>query len=324
MNYYYTSLLILCVFSLVLSYWAFRTFIVKDGSTNKKLESRLNRLVNDSQELKTINSIFKYRVFSKDEKIDQTLKKFLVFRTLDGMIFRSGFKFNVHDLVLTLLIIFIVSFLLFYIVTGSLFQGLIIGLLASSAPIFFIRIKNAKHRAKIEDQLPGAIEYIARSLSAGHSLNAAIQAAVADSPMPIAAQLKITFDQLNIGMPIRDVMQNLIYRIDTEDVRFFAIAIVINQETGGSLASLLSEVSRMMRARLESKVLVKTLASEGKMAAKVLGSLPLIMVSLVSFINPQYYDGLLENPNGMSIIYYTIGQVMLGFIWMRQITNIRI
>jgi tight adherence protein B len=237
---------------------------------------------------------------------------------------RSGAKLNVHDLSLILLFIFVVIFILLYISTGSLLQALVMGIFGASAPILFMKMKNAKTQALIENQLPGAIEYIARSLNAGHSLNAAIQAAVIDSPMPIAAQLKITCDQLNIGMPIRDVMHNLIYRIDTEDVRFFSIAIVINQETGGSLASLLGEVSGMMRARLESKVLVKTLASEGKIAAKVLGLLPLILVIMVSMMHPNYYDALLKHPIGMNIIYYTIGLVLVGFFWMRQITDIRV
>ena len=187
-----------------------------------------------------------------------------------------------------------------------------------------LKIQNSKRQTLIQNQLPDILEYIARSLNAGHSFNSAIQTAALESPEPIGSEFKMTFDQLNLGVSIRDAMNNLIKRIDTEDIRFFAVAVSINREAGGNLSELLGEVSSMMRARLASKLSVKALAAEGKASATVLGALPVLVLMLILVFAPNYYDPLMKSEMGSTVIFSTLGIMAFGLLWMKNMTNIQI
>ena len=184
--------------------------------------------------------------------------------------------------------------------------------------------ENRKRKVILEKQLPDLLEFMSRSLSAGHSFNSSLQNAAAQSPEPISSEFKICFDQLNVGVPIRDVMAGLVKRIDTSDIRFFAIAVVLNREVGGNLAELLSDVAALIRGRLTTRLLINTLTAEGRSTAKFLGILPIIAVVLLKLIDPHYFDSILKSDGGIRLFAFTAGWALMGILWMRKISNIRL
>ena len=300
-------------------------FLIKRfGVRAKRLDSRLKILLERNFIQENATSIFKQRAFSKNEEINSFFKKYPFFYSLDVLILRAGLHISLHQFINFLALIFLIVFILTLSVTGSFFKAIICGLLFAFTPIIILRIQDSKRQAIIQNQLPDILEYIARSLNAGHSFNSAIQSAAMESPDPIASEFKMTFEQLNLGVSVRDAMGSLIKRIDTEDIRFFAIAVSINREVGGNLSELLGEVSGMMRARLSSKLSVKALAAEGKASAAVLGALPILALAAILIFMPNYYDELLKSPSGNIVISSTIVLFLFGFLWMRSMTNIRI
>ena len=317
-------LLFLISFIALLGYAFYRFVVGKFGVRAKRIESRLNVLVERSFIQPTSASIFKQRVFSKNEEIDHFLKKCPPFHFVDILILRAGLKCNLHQFLMFLLGIFFIIFSLTVGVTGSYLKAFFCGIVFASIPFVILKIQNSKRQTLIQNQLPDILEYIARSLNAGHSFNSAIQTAALESPEPIGSEFKMTFDQLNLGVSIRDAMNNLIKRIDTEDIRFFAVAVSINREAGGNLSELLGEVSSMMRARLASKLSVKALAAEGKASATVLGALPVLVLMLILVFAPNYYDPLMKSEMGSTVIFSTLGIMAFGLLWMKNMTNIQI
>jgi tight adherence protein B len=125
-------------------------------------------------------------------------------------------------------------------------------------------------------------------------------------------------------MPIRDVMGGLVKRIDTSDIRFFAIAVVLNREVGGNLAELLSDVAALIRGRLTTRLLINTLTAEGRSTAKFLGALPIVAVVLLKVIDPHYFDSILKSDGGIRLFAFTAGWAIMGIFWMRKISNVRL
>jgi tight adherence protein B len=184
--------------------------------------------------------------------------------------------------------------------------------------------QNRKRKVILEKQLPDLLEFMSRSLSAGHSFASSLQNAAIQSPEPISSEFKTCFDQLNVGVPIRDVMSGLVKRIDTSDIRFFAIAVILNREVGGNLAELLSDVSALIRGRLTTRLMINTLTAEGRATAKFLGILPVVAAVLLILIDPTYFDPILKTGSGIQLFGLTAAWAILGILWMRKITNVRL
>ena len=323
MNQIIIIAILLIVFLAFLGYAIYLFLVSKFGVNAKRLESRLHFLANQNIVLRNTVSIFKHREFSDNLEFDAFFKKYSFFHHLDNLLIRSGSTRSVHQFLIFLAIIFIVFSTLAVILTRSMFQGISCGFIFAFTPVIILKIQNSRRQKQIESQLPDILDYIARSLNAGHAFNSAIQSASAESQDPIASEFKMTFEQLNLGVSVRDAMNALVQRIDTEDIRFFAIAVSINREVGGNLSELLSEVSRMIRARLSAKLSINALAAEGKASAMVLGTLPILTFLAIITFMPNYYEPLMKSSNAHLIIGSTVCWFIFGFLWMKKMTDIR-
>lgn len=322
----FTSLLALALATiclLVLVWGLFKLWSKKFGRRSVLLNARINSLSQKLDLNSGVVSIFKEATFSKNSDINDLLAKFPWSHKLNNLILGAGYTYTVHEFLLVELAIFFVALFAVGIHYDSLIAGFFAGMLFLGSPVAVLSFQNAKRRSTIEQQLPDFLDFISRSLSAGHSFVSSMQTAVMHSPEPIAAEFKMTYEQLNFGVPIKDVMGDLVKRLQLDEVRFFAIAVVINREVGGNLAELLSDVSSLIRQRLTSKMVIQALTSEGRATAKLLTALPIVIALLIELFNPGYFAPVLSTSFGVQLYLATGVWVAVGFIWMRTMSNIK-
>ncbi|QWD89944.1 type II secretion system F family protein [Polynucleobacter sp. MWH-Braz-FAM2G] len=311
------------VFS-ILGWLGVRWWIINHGPRSNLLKERIQILSEKNQVVITTDPIFKETLFSENPVIHDILDRFKLSHALNDLILKAGSEFSVHEFLMWKIGIIAVSFVGLWMLLGSAVSAFWGSLLFGVAPIVWLMSENRKRKIILEKQLPDLLEFMSRSLSAGHSFNSSLQNAAAQSPEPISSEFKICFDQLNVGMPIRDVMAGLVKRIDTSDIRFFAIAVVLNREVGGNLAELLSDVAALIRGRLTTRLMINTLTAEGRSTAKFLGVLPIVAVILLKLIDPHYFDPILKSDSGVRLFAFTAVWAIVGMIWMRKISNIRL
>ena len=82
-------------------------------------------------------------------------------------------------------------------------------------------------------------------------------------------------------MPLRDVLVNMTERVPLMDVRFFVTALLVQKETGGNLAEILDELSRVIRERFRIYREVSVRTAQGRLTAMVLIALPPSMMALL-------------------------------------------
>ncbi len=308
----------------VLGWFGVRWWINNYGPRSSLLNERIQLLSQKNQSIARANPIFKETLFSENPVIHDLLDRFKLSHALNDLIIKAGSEFSVHEFLMWKVGIISISFIGLWIFLGSPVSAFWGALLFGVAPIIWLMSENRKRKVILEKQLPDVLESMSRSLSAGHSFGSSLQNAAAQAPEPISSEFKVCFDQLNVGMPIRGVMAGLVKRIDTSDIRFFAIAVVLNREVGGNLAELLSDVAALIRGRLTTRLLINTLTAEGRSTAKFLGILPLVAVVLLKVIDPSYFDVILKSPGGMRLFGFTAAWAILGVIWMRKISNVRL
>ena len=194
----------------------------------------------------------------------------------------------------------------------------------SALPLLYVRRKKKKRSLKFERQLPEVLDMIARSLRAGLGLAGGIKMAAENFEDPIGPEFGATLDETNFGVNFADALVNLSRRVDCPDLMFVVTVMIIQRETGGNLAELLENISRLIRERFKLKGHIRVLAAEGKMSAGILVALPFVIFLLIFLINPEHMSTLYTDPIGRKVSGIALGMMMLGILMMKKIINIRV
>ena len=269
-------------------------------------------------------TILKQRRYSQRPALEYQLRRVPQLELLDRLLMQAGVAWSVAQFLawsLALLALGVVlPQLLRWPVPGML-GALLAAIMLPGA--ILLRARSARLH-KIEEQLPEAADFLGRALRAGHSFANVLQMVGEEMPEPIAGEFKAAYEEINYGVPMNEALHNLALRIPLTDLRYLVIAVLIQRESGGNLAEILGNISRMIRARLKLLGQVRVLSAEGRMSAWVLGLLPPVMALVMSVVNPAYINVLWTDPAGIQLLWYAGAAGVLGLFWMRGVIRIRV
>jgi tight adherence protein B len=205
--------------------------------------------------------------------------------------------------------------------------GLLLLLLAggaASAPLAVVFSRRQRRLARFEELFPDAIDLLARAVRAGHAFTTAFELIANETPDPLASEFRIAFDQQNLGMPLREALENLTSRVPLPDVLFFVSALQIQRESGGNLAEILDKLSYVIRERFKILRQVKVFTAEARMSLYILTAVPPITALLMFFVNRTYIMELFSTPIGQKMLATGIVLQVMGFFVMKQITRLKV
>jgi tight adherence protein B len=190
----------------------------------------------------------------------------------------------------------------------------------------FLRIRYVRNQrlAKLEEQLPDAIDVIRRALRAGHPLPGCLKLVAEDMPQPIAREFELAFGDINYGNDVRRAFLGLLERVPSVTMMSFVTAVLVQRETGGNLAEVLDQISRVVRGRFKFYRKVRTLSAEGRMSAWVLALVPLGLFALISYTSPGYLPVLTHDPLGRKLITAAVALGLVGVLWIRKLLRIEV
>jgi tight adherence protein B len=198
-----------------------------------------------------------------------------------------------------------------------------VGFLFGIAPISYVRLKRNKRLREIEEQLPEALDFLARSMRAGHAFSISLEMLGRELPDPLGQELRALFNELNLGAPTENAMHNLAARVPLLDVRLFVSSVLLQKQTGGNLSEVLVRLAHIIRERFRLRGQLRVASAHGRLTALVLTLLPLVLVVALLFLAPGYLQSLAADPDGKWMIMGSIGAQALGYIIMRRIVNIK-
>jgi Flp pilus assembly protein TadB len=184
------------------------------------------------------------------------------------------------------------------------------------------RIK--KRNRQFLDQFPDAIDMVVRSIRAGFPLNTALQMISDNMQEPTKTEFRYVLNDLGLGRSINEALTRLCTRINGQDVRFFAVMVTIQQETGGNLAEVLGNLSGILRKRKLLRDKLRALTSEGRATAWILSALPVLVFLVLSFMQPAYLVPLWTDPLGMVFFGIAIFLIVICHFVCNQMISIDI
>jgi len=194
----------------------------------------------------------------------------------------------------------------------------------AAVPYVLLRRKRGRRLKAFSTALPEAIDLMARSLRAGHSINSSIELIAEQSPEPLASEFVQVYKQQRLGMHFRDALLEMGTRIPSRDLQFLITAILVQKETGGDLTEILDRATHVIRDRVRIEGEVRTRTAQGRMTGWILGLLPVILVVLINFFSPGYTSILFHDPTGRKLLYAGGTLVVLGGLIIRKIVDVKV
>jgi tight adherence protein B len=176
------------------------------------------------------------------------------------------------------------------------------GLLATAAPFGTVAFMRQRRLGQFEEHFPEALDLIGRAVRAGHAFTSGLEMVSKEASEPVAGEFRATFEEQNFGLPLRDALLNLTERVPLVDVQLFATALLVQKETGGNLAELLDELARLIRERFRIYREIKVRTAQGRLTAGILIALPIVMLIVMNFLNPDYVRVLFTDPIGPTVL----------------------
>jgi len=177
-----------------------------------------------------------------------------------------------------------------------------IGIIAAFLPIAYVAFLRKRRLHKFEEHFPEALDLLGRAVRAGHAFTTGLEMISKECAEPLAGEFRTAFEEQNFGLPLRDALLNLTERVPLIDVRFFVTALLIQKETGGNLAEILDGLARVIRDRFRIYREVQVRTAQGRLTAGILIALPIMMLIILSSLNPKYVGVLFTDPNGPIIL----------------------
>jgi tight adherence protein B len=165
---------------------------------------------------------------------------------------------------------------------------------------------------------------IVRSLKAGHPVPVAVSMVAREMPDPIGTEFGLVSDEITYGSDLETAMRSLQFRVGHSDLHLFVTAIAIQSSTGGNLREILGNLSRVIRERIKMRRKVKSVSSEGRSAAMILSSLPILFFALIQVMVPNFYGELWNEPVIHIGLVGAAIWMMIGIAVMAKMINFKI
>ncbi len=184
--------------------------------------------------------------------------------------------------------------------------------------------KAKKRMSMIEEQLPDAVELMVRSLRVGHPFSSALSVVAQEIPDPLASEMGVISDEAAYGRDVGEALTEMAERLDNQDMRFFAVAVSIQQVSGGNLSEILDGLAKVIRARFKLFRRVKAITAEAKWSGNFLSGFPILAMLMINLIKPDYYDEVKETAVFIPACLVVAAFLIANILVMRKLVNIKV
>jgi tight adherence protein B len=207
---------------------------------------------------------------------------------------------------------------------SQLALALAAGSLLSAGPLWYVRRGARRRVSRFEEQFPDCLEFLSRSMRAGHAFSVALEIVHREFADPLASEIRRTFEEQNLGHPLDVVLRKLAERIPSEEVEFFVSAVLLQKRTGGNLADLLDNLAYIIRERFKLRARIRAVSAQGLMSGRILAAIPAGVGTLMFFVNPRYARFFVDDAAGHAMMAGALGLQLVGYLIICNIVKIEV
>jgi tight adherence protein B len=212
---------------------------------------------------------------------------------------RAGIRTDALDLAFRILAIAIIAWCAYVFLAHPVAWLAFLALPISFALSFYgtgswIKVKTGQRLAKFNDQLEIALRLMVSGLRAGLGLRQAMIVVVSEMPDPIRVEFNRVLNQTSIGVSIYDALDQFNHRMPSPEMLMLTRSIRIQSKTGGNLGRTLETLAETIKQRRRIDRKVKAVTSEARYSSYVIAALPVLVLGVIMWIQPDMRDALLH------------------------------
>jgi tight adherence protein B len=204
----------------------------------------------------------------------------------------------------------------------------VIGLLF---PRYYLRYRQGRRVKQFAAQLPDTITLLANSLRAGSSFLQGLELVTREGRPPISEEFERVVREMSLGVALQPALNNMVRRVDSEDLELMVTAINIQSQVGGNLATVLDSIAYTIRERIRIIGEINTLTAMQRYSGYVITLLPVGLGAILFLISPSYIGRMLQNPPEIlglpaGVVFFIIGfiSMAIGYVLIRRIVDIKV
>jgi tight adherence protein B len=238
----------------------------------------------------------------------------------------ANIAFTPMQIILLMLVVSVAAFAMLTVLTevGVPIRILAALMMGVGGVYVWISGKAKKRMSMIGEQLPEAVELMVRSLRVGHPFSNAVSIVAREVPDPLGTEMGMISDEAAYGRDMGESLKAVAERLDNQDMRFLAMAVTIQQTSGGNLAEILDGLAKVIRARFRLFRRVDAITAEAKWSGKLLSGFPILALIGINLVQPDYFDEVMESPLFIPACFVVAAFLVLNLIVMRALVDIKV
>jgi tight adherence protein B len=244
--------------------------------------------------------------------------------TMKARLKHAGMALNIRTFWMISAGLGVVAFLLPLLFGLNVFVALGIGVVVGlGLPRWVVGFIGQSRMKKFSAEFPNAVDVIVRGIKTGLPVHDCFKIIGRESPAPLGPEFQTLVEGLGVGLTLPQALDRMYERMPTPELRFFSIVIAIQQKTGGNLAEALANLSTVLRARRMMVEKIKALSSEAVASAGIIGSLPPVVMILVSVTTPSYMALMFTDFRGQIMLLIGGTWMGLGIFMMKRMISFK-
>ena len=275
----------------------------------------------------SVSNLLKEIESEKPTGLKRLLASFQFSRHAEEMIQQAGLNWSPSRLMAAMALMMIPGFglgLMMPFLFNAPTTAVVLALIFGSAPYVVVRQKRSKRLATLEEQFPESLDFLARSMRAGHAFSISLEMLGEELADPLGQEFRALFNEQNLGAPLDTALRNFSTRVPLLDVRFFTSSVLLQKQTGGNLSEILARLAYVIRERFRLKGQVKAASAHGRLTATILTLLPVATMLCLLVVAPGYLQGMADDSDGKFLIGGAIVAQVLGNYFIKRIINIKV
>ncbi|MCF6271870.1 MAG: type II secretion system F family protein [Rhodobacteraceae bacterium] len=289
-----------------------------------RLESRVNRRLQLLEKGESREAVME--TLRKEREQHSRTLRIPVIGMLSKKASVANIAFTPNAILAIVLLLIVLSFVgLTLFTSASLTMRIVVSAAMGYGAVYVWLGSKAKKRMDLfEEQLPDAVELMVRSLRVGHPFASSVNIVAQEMPDPLGTEFGILVDEANFGAEISDSLRRMTERVDVQDLRFLAVAVSIQSQSGGNLAEILDGLSKVIRSRFKLFRRVDAITAEAKWSGWFLSIFPLLALVAINVLQPNYYDGVMDTPVFMPLAIIVFVFLTINVFVMRMMVDIKV
>lgn len=233
---------------------------------------------------------------------------------LDLMMVRAGLPLLGSEFLAISAGLSLFVFIIFALATFNPVTGLLAAFLFLAADFVFVQRRVSRRLNNFQRQLADCLSLVANSLRAGFSFLQTMEIISREMEPPMSTEFERVMRDTSLGKSLDEALHDMDERVGSADFSLVVTAVLIQQQVGGNLATILDTIRETISERIRLRREIGTLTAQGRATGIILACIPIALFMFFYLTSPEFIKPLLTTSIGHLAIGAAAVMEIIGFI----------